>query len=43
MTGEYVSDEAEVTFHFMRDAQGHVSELSIGEQRVWDIRFRRVR
>jgi CubicO group peptidase (beta-lactamase class C family) len=79
MTGEYVSDEAEVTFRvalekdhlvihrrpdasialtptyrdgfnstlgsvrFMRDAQGHVSELSIGEQRVWDIRFRRVR
>jgi hypothetical protein len=28
---------------FMRDAQGHVSELSIGEQRVWDMRFRRVR
>ena len=28
---------------FLRDAQGHVSELSIGEQRVWDIRFRRVR
>jgi CubicO group peptidase (beta-lactamase class C family) len=79
MTGEYASDEAEVTFRvalekdhlvihrrpdasialtptyrdgfnstlgsvrFMRDAQGHVSELSIGEQRVWDIRFRRVR
>src|SRR4029077_16654568 len=79
MTGEYASDEAEVTFRvalekgqlvihrrpdasialtptyrdgfnstlgsvrFMRDAQGHVSELSIGEQRVWDIRFRRMR
>ena len=28
---------------FLRDAQGHVSELSVGEQRVWDLRFRRVR
>ena len=28
---------------FLRDAQGHVSELSIGEQRVWDMRFHRVR
>ena len=79
MTGEYGSDEAEVTFRvaleqghlvihrrpdavialtptyrdgfssalgsvrFLRDAQGHVSELSIGEQRVWDMRFHRVR
>jgi hypothetical protein len=79
MTGEYASDEAEVTFQvalekdhlvmhrrpdativltptyrdgfssslgsirFLRDAKGHVSELSVGEQRVWDMRFRRVR
>jgi CubicO group peptidase (beta-lactamase class C family) len=79
MTGEYASDEAEVTFHvaldkdrlvihrrpdatialtptyrdgfssslgsvrFVRDSAGHVTELSIGEQRVWDMRFRRVR
>jgi hypothetical protein len=79
MTGEYASDEAEVTFRvalekdhlvihrrpdatialtptyrdgfssslgsirFLRDAQGNVSELSVGEQRVWDMRFRRVR
>jgi CubicO group peptidase (beta-lactamase class C family) len=79
MTGEYSSDEAEVTFHvvldkdrlmirrrpdttialtptyrdgfssslgsvrFLRDSAGRVNELSIGEQRVWDMRFRRVR
>ena len=28
---------------FMRDSTGRVSELSLGEQRVWDMRFRRVR
>ena len=28
---------------FMRDSSGRVTELSIGEQRVWDMRFRRVR
>jgi CubicO group peptidase (beta-lactamase class C family) len=28
---------------FLRDSAGHVTELSIGEQRVWDMRFRRVR
>lgn len=27
---------------FIRDSQGRVTELSIGEQRVWDIRFKRV-
>ncbi|HEX4594466.1 MAG TPA: serine hydrolase domain-containing protein [Bryobacteraceae bacterium] len=79
LTGEYSSDEAEVTFHvaldnnhlvihrrpdtaialtpiyrdgfssllgsvrFLRDSAGRVTELSIGEQRVWDMRFRRVR
>jgi CubicO group peptidase (beta-lactamase class C family) len=79
MTGDYASDEAEVTFHialeqdhlvmhrrpdaaipltptyrdgfssalgsirFIRDAGGRVTELSLGEQRVWDMRFRRVR
>ena len=79
MTGEYASDEAEVTFRvalengrlvihrrpdttigltptyrdgfsyslgsvrFLRDSAGRVTELSIGEQRVWDMRFRRVR
>jgi CubicO group peptidase (beta-lactamase class C family) len=79
MTGEYASDEGEVTFRvalengqlvihrrpdavialtptyrdgfnstlgsvrFMRDSAGRVTELSVGEQRVWDIRFRRVR
>jgi CubicO group peptidase (beta-lactamase class C family) len=79
MTGEYASDEAEVTFRvalekdylvihrrpdasialtptyrdgfssslgsirFLRDASGRVTELSIGEQRVWDMRFHRVR
>ena len=79
MTGEYSSEEAEVTFHvalekdhlvihrrpdgaialtptyrdgfssslgsvrFLRDAAGRISELSVGEQRVWDMRFRRVR
>ncbi len=79
MKGEYVSDEAEVTFQvaleqnqlvihrrpdatialtptyrdgfssslgsirFLRDASGRVTELSIGEQRVWDMRFHRVR
>src|SRR5579864_3571040 len=75
MTGEYASDEAEVTFRvalekdhlvihrrpdatialtptyrdgfsstlgsvrFLRDSAGRVTELSIGEQRVWDMRF----
>ncbi len=79
MTGEYASDEAEVTFRvalekdhlvihrrpdatialtptyrdgfsfslgsvrFLRDSAGRVTELSVGEQRVWDMRFRRVR
>ena len=79
MTGEYASDEAEVTFQvalekdhlvihrrpdamialtatyrdgfssslgsirFLRDSGGRVTELSVGEQRVWDMRFRRVR
>jgi CubicO group peptidase (beta-lactamase class C family) len=79
MTGEYASDEAEVTFQvalekehlvihrrpdatialtpthrdgfssslgsvrFLRDSAGRVTELSVGEQRVWDMRFRRVR
>jgi hypothetical protein len=79
MTGEYASDEAEVTFRvalenghlvihrrpdaiialtptyrdgfsstlgsvrFMRDSAGRVTELSVGEQRVWDMRFNRVR
>jgi hypothetical protein len=79
MTGEYASDEAEVTFRvalenghlvihrrpdaiialtptyrdgfsstlgsvrFMRDSAGRVTELSVGEQRVWDMRFHRVR
>jgi hypothetical protein len=28
---------------FLRDSEGRVTELSIGEQRVWDMRFRRVR
>ena len=28
---------------FLRDSSGRVSELSVGEQRVWDLRFRRVR
>jgi CubicO group peptidase (beta-lactamase class C family) len=78
MTGDYVSDEAEVTLtvsleqnglvihrrpdakmpltptyrdgfssslgsvRFIRDAGGHVTEMSIGEQRVWDLRLRRV-
>lgn len=28
---------------FLRDGQGRVSELSIGEQRVWDLRLRKVR
>ncbi|HXR24633.1 MAG TPA: serine hydrolase, partial [Candidatus Binataceae bacterium] len=27
---------------FMRDSQGQVIEMSIGEQRVWDIRFKRI-
>ena len=27
---------------FMRDSAGRVTELSIGQQRVWDMRFRRV-
>ena len=31
------------SIRFLRDAQGNVSELSVGEQRVWDMRFRRVR
>ncbi|HTA68323.1 MAG TPA: serine hydrolase domain-containing protein [Bryobacteraceae bacterium] len=79
ITGEYASDEAEVSFHvalekdrlvihrrpdatialtptyrdgfssslgsvrFLRDSAGRFTELSIGEQRVWDMRFRRVR
>jgi len=79
MTGEYASDEAEVTFRvalenghlvihrrpdaiialtptyrdgfsstlgsvrFMRDSAGRVTELSVGEQRVWDMRLHRVR
>ncbi len=78
-TGEYTSDEAEVTLRvaleedglvilrrpdtkipltptyqdgfssslgsvrFMRDPAGRIIELSIGEQRVWDMRFRRLR
>jgi CubicO group peptidase (beta-lactamase class C family) len=28
---------------FIRDAEGRVIEMSIGEQRVWDLRLRRVR
>ena len=28
---------------FIRDSAGRVTELSVGEQRVWDIRFHRVR
>ena len=79
MTGEYTSDEAEVTFRvvleqdhlvihrrpdttialtptyrdgfnsslgsvrFIHDLSQRVTELSIGEQRVWDLRFRKVR
>jgi hypothetical protein len=79
MTGEYSSDEAEVTFQvtlekdhlvihrrpdatialtptyrdgfiaslgsvrFLRDSRGRVTELSIGEQRLWALRFQRVR
>jgi hypothetical protein len=79
LAGEYVSDEAEVTFkvafengrlvihrrpdaefaltptyrdgfssqigsiRFLRDAAGTVTELSLGEARVWDLRFRKVR
>ena len=78
MTGEYASDEAEVTLkvemaqdrlvirrrpdttlpltptcqdgfssplgsvRFLRDSSGRVTELSVGESRVWDLRFRRV-
>jgi hypothetical protein len=76
-TGEYLSDEAEVTLkvsvdhgglvihrrpdtsipltptyrdgfsstlgsvRFIRNAEGRVVEMSIGEQRVWDLRLRR--
>ena len=79
MTGEYSSDEAEVTLRvafennhlvihrrpdtiipllptyrdgfssslgsvrFLRDPSDRITELSVGEQRVWDMRFRRVR
>jgi CubicO group peptidase (beta-lactamase class C family) len=82
LTGDYVSDEAEVTLRvsveqgrlvihrrpdtvmqlaptykdafrtsagpmssirFLRDADGRVTELSAGESRVWDIRFRKAR
>jgi CubicO group peptidase (beta-lactamase class C family) len=79
LAGDYVSDEAEVTFkvafekgrlvihrrpdaefpltptyrdgfssqlgsiRFLRDAAGAVTELSLGESRVWDLRFRRIR
>jgi len=79
MTGEYSSDEAEVTLRvavengrlvihrrpdtvipltatyrdgfssslgsvrFIRDTEGRVIEMSIGEQRVWDLRLRRTR
>jgi len=78
LAGDYVSDEAEVTFRvgfekgrlvihrrpdaefplsptyrdgfssqlgsirFLRDAAGTVTELSLGEARVWDLRFRKV-
>jgi CubicO group peptidase (beta-lactamase class C family) len=77
LTGEYTSDEAEVTFRvaveqgglvihrrpdavikltptykdafrsslgsirFLRDGAGRVDELSVGESRVWDLRFRK--
>ncbi len=79
LTGEYVSDEAEVTFQialennglvlrrrpdtriplnpayhdafsyqgtmlrFLRDPSGKVNELSVSQDRVWDLRFRKVR
>jgi CubicO group peptidase (beta-lactamase class C family) len=79
MTGDYISDEAEVTYsvklegdrlvmhrrpdakfpltptyrdgfgsqlgsvRFLRDAAGKVTEMSIGESRVWDLRLRRTR
>ncbi len=79
MSGEYRSDEAEVTFivalehdglvihrrpdaaiplkptyrdgfssslgsiRFLQDSSGRVTELSLGDPRVWDLRFRRVR
>lgn len=79
MTGEYSSDEAEVTVtvslehgelvihrrpdtsipltptyrdgfssslgsvRFIRNAEGRIVEMSIGEQRVWDLRLRRTR
>jgi hypothetical protein len=78
LAGEYVSDEAEVTFkvelqnehlvirrrpdtiipltpayrdgftcslgsiRFLRDSSGRITELSLGESRVWDLRFRRL-
>jgi CubicO group peptidase (beta-lactamase class C family) len=78
MTGEYASDEAEVTLRvaleqdrlvirrrpdaiipltpsyrdgfssslgsvrFIRDSGGHAIEMSIGEERVWDLRLRRI-
>ncbi|MCU1261734.1 MAG: hypothetical protein JWO80_4619, partial [Bryobacterales bacterium] len=28
---------------FLRDSTGRIAEMSIGEPRVWDLRFRRVR
>jgi hypothetical protein len=28
---------------FLRDAAGHVNELSVSESRVWDLRFRKTR
>jgi CubicO group peptidase (beta-lactamase class C family) len=79
MTGDYVSDEAEVTLtvtvegdrlvihrrpdarftiaptykdgfssplgsvRFLRDGSGKITEMSIGESRVWDLRLRRMR
>jgi hypothetical protein len=31
------------SIRFLRDASGKVTEFSLGESRVWDLRFRRVR
>jgi hypothetical protein len=42
-TYEGAFDSSGVSVRFFHDASGNVTEMSIGENRVWDLRFKRLR